>query len=129
MMVNMDSLFKDMYAQPGQRLKQWVVDQRRESKWENETCPKVSVPQHDDNTGASCRNGGDAVPWTYLSHDCCGLCEDFGDEAAKRDDVIAWRAEKAKRPPIETDHSKLSDEVQADYGSFSHPLMAMLGHK
>lgn len=121
--TEMGSLFKDMYAAPGTRLKQWVVDARREDAWERETCPVFEVPEHEDNTGMPCRNEG-VTRWTWLDHDCCNDCNDRG--TALRDDpsVQAWIAEKAKRPPIEADRSKLSDEVQPDYPAITiHPWL------
>lgn len=114
-LVSMSALFKDMYPRPGDRLKQWVVDQRREAKWERETCPRVSIAEHKDNTDAWCRNAG-LTPWTFLSHDCCSTCCDLHEATESRADVQAWLAEKAKRPPVEQDRAKLSDEVEPEFG-------------
>ncbi len=115
-------LYKDMYPAPGERLKQWVVDTRREDDREAETCPKVGIGEHDDNTGTTCRNEG-SVRWTWLNHDCCYVCGDLHEQTRETEAVQAWLAEKAKGPPIESDHAKLSDEVQEDYGERSHPFM------
>jgi hypothetical protein len=43
-------------------------------------------------------------------YECGDLHEKLSDEPV----VLAWLAEKAKRPPIEGDRTKLSDEVQPD---------------
>lgn len=43
-----DSLFKDIYPRPGERIKQWVVDVRREDAWARETCPRFTMDPHND---------------------------------------------------------------------------------
>lgn len=121
--IDIGALFKDMYPAAGTRLKRWVVDRRREAAWERDTCPKVHVGGHDDNTGASCRNAG-LVPWAYLDHDCCEVCCDLHERLSARTDVAAWLDEKAKRPPIESDRTKLSDEVEPDRHLAPHPMEA-----
>jgi hypothetical protein len=121
--TSMDQLFRDMYPLPGTRLKQWVVDSRRERAWEVQTCPRVVVPVHDDNTGLECRNARSTVAWTDLNHDCCGECNELMEATESRDDVSAWLAEKAKRPPIEQDRTKLSDEVEPER---EHPTYTWL---
>jgi hypothetical protein len=121
--TSMDSLFKDMYPRAGDRIKQWVVDQRREYDWERETCPRFSVPEHEDNTGAVCRNSNDKVPWTYLNHDCCHDCGDYLEDLRETPSVQAWLDEKAKRPPIEQDRTKYSDEIAEDVMMQDHPIL------
>ena len=121
-----DSLLRDMHPLPGTPLKQWVVDQRREAAWERETCPRFTPAEHDDNTGIVCRNSITSVPWTHLEHDCCSFCNDLGARYESTPEVQAWLAEKAKRPAIEQDRSKLSSEVQGEWPSMrSHPFFAM----
>jgi hypothetical protein len=121
--VSIDSLLKDMYPLPGQRIKQWVVDQRREDDWECETCPKIDIVSHEDNTGTTCRNVG-PLPWTFLDHDCCYTCGELHEATRTLAVVQEWLAEKAKRPPIEQDRAKFSEEVQADFGPVAcHPLL------
>jgi hypothetical protein len=120
--TSMNALFKDMYPLPGTRLKQWVVDSRREAAWENDTCPRFDVAEHDDNTGTLCRNVG-RVPWTFLNHDCCHTCNEQLEAIENGPQVQAWLAAKAARPPIEQDRSKLSDEVQPDYPPMSNPFL------
>lgn len=111
-LTSINAMLKDHYPLPGERIKQYVVDMRRESKWERDTCPAFDVAEHEDNTGASCRNVPRA-PWHDLEqHDCCYVCNDQADSLREGPSVQAWLAEKARRPPIETDKSKLSDEVQ-----------------
>lgn len=115
-LTSVSALLKDLYVQPGDRLKQWVVDSRRESEWESRTCPLVAVEVHDDNTGSQCRNTyATAMQWRRLTHDCCHTCNKLQDANEQRPDIAEWLIEKSKRPPIEKDHSKYSDEVQADY--------------
>lgn len=119
---NFDGIMHDFYALPGTRLKQYVVDYRREDKWELETCPVLEIEEHDDNTGASCRNVG-RTAWSHLDHDCCYLCNERMEAAATHDDrVQEWLKEKAKRPPIEPDNMKLSDEYQPDFALQMHPI-------
>lgn len=77
-----DSWMREMYALPGTQLKQWVVDLRRASAWERETCPLVLSPAHNDNTGAECRNSG-AAQWFHLDHDCCDACCDLRRSAPR----------------------------------------------
>ena len=127
MVDTVDALLKDMYPLPGTPLKQWVVDQRRESQWESETCPRFTLAEHEDNAGTECRNSLASVPWTHLEHDWCYFCGDLHGRYEKTPEVQAWLAEKAKRPPVCADRSKLSGEVQADYPSMRpHPFFTML---
>jgi hypothetical protein len=123
-LISMNDLFKDMSPQPGSRLKQWVVDTRREDAWERETCPRFPVPEHEDNTGAVCRNSHDRVPWTYLNHDCCEYCNDECERLRSEPQVQAWLIARSERPPIEQDRSKYSDEVQPDYPAMKHPMLS-----
>jgi len=120
-----DSTLKDYYPAPGTRIKQYVVDQRREDKWERETCPRFHIDVHDDNTGLSCRNAG-AVPWTFMSHDCCNICCDLHEEKATDPEVLAWQEERAKRPPVCTDHDKLSDEIAPDLVFRANPVFKLM---
>lgn len=106
---------RDLSPRHGERIKQWVVELHREVTWEHLTCPRVFVPQHDDNTAARCRNA-DATPWTYLNHDYCDTCSDLHEATAVRPDVEAWRALRSERPPIACDDREaLSDAVQPDF--------------
>lgn len=107
-------IMKDMFPLPGTRIKQWVVDARRERAWASETCPRFDVTEHRDNTDAPCRNVPRAAWLDLVQHDCCHECGERG-ELLERLHRRQWLAEKAKRPPIEQDHDKLSDEVQPDY--------------
>lgn len=106
-------LLKDMYPLPGERIKQYVVDMRRNDLWERATCPRVDVEVHDDNCGSTCRNVG-RTPWSHLAHDACATCNELMDELAVQPGIIAWALERARRPPIEQDRSKLSDEIEPD---------------
>lgn len=125
-LVNLNDIMKDLYPGTGTRLKQWVVDTRREAAWERETCPTVSVGPHEDNTGIECRNAISWTPWAYLNHDCCYICNVLQDETRVRADIQAWLVEKGRRPPVERDRTKLSDEVQADVSLGDHPLLKMV---
>lgn len=120
---------KDVYARPGERLKQWVVDTHRENEWESETCPRFQIPEHEDNTdegtGMLCSSVG-LTQWRYLDHHACSICGVLHRFTANDPRVVAWLAEKAKRPPIEADHSKLSDEIAPDLALADNPVFAML---
>lgn len=119
-----DATLKDMYPRPGDRIKQWVVDLRGEQKWESETCPKFDVADHKDNTGARCRNSGELVPWTYLEHDCCDGCCNMHEYVRESPSVQTWLTEKANRPPIEQDRTKLSNEIAPDPSFTLNPWFA-----
>jgi hypothetical protein len=120
--TNMTDIMKDMYPQAGSRIKQWVVDRRREAKWENETCPVSIVSEHRDNTDAPCRNVPSAIWLALHQHDCCHVCNDQAEhEQQERCDVHNWLVDRKKRPPIEQDETKLSDEVQPDYPPLRSP--------
>lgn len=125
MLKRIDQTLKDFYPLHGTRIKQYVVDTHREYAWERETAPRFTVDPHEDNCGSSCRNVGN-VPWTYLDHDSCGTCNDLHALAEKEPAVIAWLAEKAKRPPIESDEAKLSDEIAEDVALRPGPWAAMV---
>ncbi len=119
--ISVDALFKDMYPRAGERIKQWVVDMRRERAWEVATCPHVDVPDHKDNTGADCRNVGASI-WVDLEkHDCCHDCEDLAAALRLRPDVAAWLA-RTDRPAVTRDRSVLSDEIAEDVTLRDHPL-------
>lgn len=125
-LTTFDALLKDMYPLPGTPLKQWVVDQRRESRWESETCPRFTPGEHEDNTGVECRNSITSVPWTHLAHDCCYFCNDLGERYEQTPEVQAWLAEKAKRPEVCADRTKFSDEVERDWSMQLSPILALL---
>lgn len=109
--MNIGDAVRDLFALPGTRLKQWVVDVRRERAWEHRTCPRVLTSVHNDNTGLKCRNSGE-VSWADLdSHDCCHECNDLAGMTVDRADVAAWLALKVERPLICADREQLSDEV------------------
>lgn len=115
-LTSFDGLIRDMYALPGTRLKQWVVEQRREDAWERETCPRFDMPSHLDNTEGDCRNGGTAAYWTWLAHhDCCETCNDAGERERSNPVVAAWLDEKAARPPVTSDRDALSDEIEPEW--------------
>lgn len=121
----MAAMMKDLYPLPGTRIKQWVVDQRREAAWAAETCPRVGVPRHDDNTGCECRNFGPNL-WAWLAHDCCSFCDDLYEYMAGRPDIAAWLVEKAARPAPTSDRSLLSDEIEPDYSLKLNPLFNLV---
>lgn len=124
-LVSFDSLMKDLHPLPGTRIKQWVVDERREHAWERQTCPHVDIPGHDDNTDILCRNSGGA-PWARLDHDCCSLCGDTMEATAGREDIASWRAERDARPPVCADRSLLSDQIEPEWKLEPHPVFKML---
>ncbi len=115
---SIDAMLKDRYPQPGERIKQYVVDERIADEWDRETCPRIDVPEHLDNTEVPCHVSG-KVPWVSVFQSCsCGTCSDTADEARTRDDIIAWFARRAKeRPTICADETKLSNEIAPDWPS------------
>jgi len=123
--VTVNALYKDLYPAAGTRIKQWVVEMGRESAWERETCPRVDVPSHNDNCGGGCRNVG-STQWMHLNHDSCYDCNDLQDATRERPDVVAWLAERAKRPPITTDREALSEEIAPDWSLTEHPMFRRL---
>lgn len=125
--VALDSLMRDLYPAPGERVKLWVVGARREDAWVRNTCPRVLVKSHKDNTGADCRNAyHDAALWVDLAHDCCHACCDLQDATESRPDVAAWLELKASRPPVTTDRDALSEEIALDPRTLANPLGAFL---
>ena len=113
--VSVDSLFKDLFPIPGTRIKQWVVDSRRARQWDVETCPRVTLLPHRDNTDLDCRNVPSAIWIDLAQHDCCGHCNDIAETMETSDPaVVAWLAERAARPPGCTDRTVLSDEIAED---------------
>lgn len=123
--VSMGAVMRDLYPGAGTRIKQYVVELRREGAWERETCPLVDVPEHNDNTGTGCRNVG-STPWMWLAHDCCDPCGELHDATTSRPDVAAWRALRAGRPPITSDREALSNEVQEDFSMADNPVIAFI---
>lgn len=106
-----DDMMRDLHPIPGTRLKQYVVDMRRDQAWTRATCPRVDVPAHDDNTGLRCRNRLSVI-WDALDHDACGVCNDLMDVTRQREDVAAWRVERAARPAPCADRTAISDQVE-----------------
>ena len=125
-LTSFDSVMKDYYPLPGTRIKQYVVDGRREAAWERDTCPQAHMAWHDDNTGATCRNSCSDVAWVDFNHDCCADCDLYFTTLATTPEVMAWLAEKAKRPPICADHEKLSDEIEPDRSLALNPMFNFL---
>jgi hypothetical protein len=126
-LVSFDEMIRDHCPRPGDRIKQYVVDGRRESRWERETCPSIHIDEHMDNTGLECRNYG-PTRWTDLSHDCCDVCCEMQESTKDQSDVETWLAERAQRPPVCSDRSLLSDVIE-DYGDIvmaKNPMFAML---
>lgn len=124
--ASMDAVFKDLYPRPGERIKQWVVDLRKEEEWIRATCPKVDIADHDDNTGAWCSNSGRSSWYDMLHHNCCTTCNDMAWSTKMRVDITAWRVELSARPPCCTDRSVLSDEVAEDMSLAENPLYKLV---
>lgn len=126
MIVDLDAILKDVYAPPGTRLKQWVVNVRTVHAWEDETAPRVHVPRHNDNTGVECRNVGQSL-WSHLStHDCCSTCNDMADSTATPE-ILAWDAERKRRyDEAMKDRETLSDEIQPDLSLGEHPMLKFI---
>ena len=116
---------RDLYWRGGAKR---VIDERNEMEWERNTCPRVQIAPHDDNTGARCRNSDGRTLWVDLhEHDCCDICNDHADRlAGKRADIKAWLAERSARPPIATDREALSDEVAPQLDLRDSPLLRLV---
>ncbi len=143
MILTIDShaaMLKDYYPQPGERIKQYVVDERRVHAWERETCPMLNVPLHyedvDDTEATSghvveCPSVGETSWLTIQARaTSCRFCEGFMFAASGLPAVVDWFAERASyvaEHPICADRSQLSDEIAPDLGAMGdHPLLRML---
>jgi hypothetical protein len=124
--ISVSALFKDLYPEPGTRIKQWVVELQREQAWERETCPRIESPPHRDNTDLDCRNVPTATWLDLAHHDCCWDCNDFAERLADRPDIAEWRALRAARPPITSDREALSDEIAPNLELRDHPIFAAM---
>jgi len=124
-LVSWNDVMRDYYPLPGTRIKQYVLEERREAAWARSTCPTVHVPAHEDNCECGCRNSG-PTPWIDLDHDSCCICGDLHEATRDRTDVQAWLAERAARPPVTTDHDALSDEIEPEMGKLKSWLTEML---
>lgn len=130
-----DATMKDAYPLPGTRIKQWVVDMRREDEWARETCPRLDVPHHydecDDIEAASgdlrvCASVG-STSWQDIHMRDCRFCDGFAHGALGRPEMVAWFAAKAARPPICKDRDQLSDEIAEDIASLrDNPMFSFL---
>jgi len=126
-----DTAIKDRYPRPGDRIKQYVLDERREAAWANETAPCVYVPEHEDNTGVTCGESG-PTPWHHLemAH-CCSICGALAESHRHTQPVDVWIFERSLRPKPCDDKTKLSDDVAPPLSSMTtdHPLVAMLNRR
>lgn len=125
-LASVDAAYRDMYPRAGDRIKQWVIDRRREDAWEGETCPRFAIAEHDD-TGMPCSNGGRASTWMTLNyHGSCSTCGVLATANRDTPEMVAWFAERAARPPITADRSALSDEIAPDLSLRDHPLFKVM---
>lgn len=127
--VTFSHALKDYYPLPGTRIKQYVLDTHRENEWERDTCPKVAMIEHDDNTGTPCHYSASSAQWRYvLDHDCCEVCNAVGVAFASEPRIKAWLDEKARRPPICADREVLSDKIAPEWpeASKSNSLLKMI---
>lgn len=124
---SVDRTLKDFYPRPGTAIKQYVVDTRRVLDWEEKTCPRISVPVHDDNCGCPCRNIGVSTYEMLANHDCCGECETMADNLLERSDIRAWHDELARRmADVCADRDKFSDQIEPDRSLRENPTFALL---
>lgn len=117
--TSLDATMRDVYPLPGERIKQWVVDMRREHEWERATCPRLEVPHHLNSNDETCYELEECASvgltsWNDIHGSDCRFCDGFAQGALGRPEMVAWFAEKAARPPGCSDRSQLSDEVQPD---------------
>lgn len=122
-LVSWDSMLKDYYPRPGERIKQYVVDQRRLDQWVSRTSPRFIIEAHDDNCGSQCRNFGPTRYMDLRIHDCCNVCNDLAGAMASSPEVIAWQEELKKQPQPCDDRTKLSNEIAPSLSLRKHPTM------
>lgn len=125
---SLDELLHDAHPRAGDRIKLYVVEQRAFYAWEKESCPRFSIPEHEDNTGAVCRNANERVPWAHLEHACCNDCTDYyRDIFGATPELKAWKQEAdARRAKITTDHSLYSDEIEPDRSLLPNVMFAFI---
>lgn len=123
--TSFDAGMRDLYPRPGERIKKWVVDQRREDKWASETCPRIPMDPHLCNAGFEC-SGSAGRPWCDLPYHECDTCLAVHENTRTSPDVAAWLGLQAARPPICADRSLLSDEIQPDLSLRENPILAFL---
>lgn len=123
-LMSFDAVVRDYFPQPGERLKQYVVDERREHGWAMATCPSVPVDAHLDNTGAEC---GYETRWIDLFHaHCCSTCGAIADKTQGLPAIAEWRAERDARPKPCADRALLSDEIVPPLELSKTPMLAFL---
>lgn len=126
--VSFAAILKDRYRQPGDPIKQYVLDENREWEWERATCPRFNVDPH-DRPGCELHGDPDCAHCHTLTNLCpnegettllqlrdtgCDRCNELYEASLLLPSTVAWLAEKAARPPIEQDRSKLSDQVEPE---------------
>lgn len=116
-----DRYWRDLHPRPGERIKQYVVDLRKEREWALGTCPRIEVAEHADNSGATCRNVGSAR-WIDLDVDGCSTCSNLCNSQRYRSDIAVWRVQADERFGETSDRTALSDEVAGD------PLVTLDGY-
>lgn len=127
-LVSFDAGLKDRYPRPGDRIKQYVVNERLEREWDLATCPKVDAGKsHNDNTDDTCWCSG-PTPWIDLFyHPHCSICGENGARSIDRGDIVAWRMAKRERPsPDACGRDVLSDEIAPDLSLRDNPMFRML---
>jgi hypothetical protein len=134
-----DTVLRDRYPLPGERIKQYVVDERRIDAWERETCPKLPVPPHyedpDDTEAASgdvvgCPSVGE-TRWRDIQgcDSSCRFCEGFAFAARSLPVMVDWFAARDRylaEYPICADREQRSDEISPEVDLRSNPVLAML---
>lgn len=118
-----DSALKDRYPAPGTRIKQYVVDERKQAEWDRQTCPMIPVDSHLDNEGFGCCSG--QVLWIDLRDYCCNTCDAIKGKTYDSAIMRLWVAERAKQPPICANRTLLSDEIAPEWATMNreHPLL------
>lgn len=128
--VSMDSVLKDLYPQPGSRIKRWVVEDRAVDAWVRETCPRYAVPTHDCDDGVQCPSSG-CTQFIDILHAECDACSELADRLRELPEVIAWYAEyRTRHAAITADHSLLSDEIAPPLGNMArNPLLKLISRR
>jgi hypothetical protein len=138
--TSFDRTMKDMYPAPGERIKQWVIDEQRTHAWERETCPKLLVPFHYEDQDDSDAESGTIVACPSVGTtslldiharggDGCRFCDGFAQAAQQLPTVREWFVARARykvEHPICSDREKLSDEIAPDISLAENPIFALL---
>lgn len=119
-LISLEAALRDRYPSPGERIKQYVIDERKHREWVDTTCPHVAVVLHRDDKGEWCPTSGDPRWHTIGEHGGCSRCDATKARSASLPAIVEWVALRNMRPPICSDRTLLSDEVAPDVSLDQH---------